>query len=60
VTIVIAVIVLVVLLLIIGAAPMTRRFADGAEQEMKARMPGAMDVDVEREFKRPPDEASRL
>jgi heme/copper-type cytochrome/quinol oxidase subunit 2 len=60
VVVVVVVIVLVVAVLIMGAAPMVRRTADAREIEMKAKMPGSMDVDVNRLFKRPRDEGDLL
>jgi hypothetical protein len=39
---------------------MVRRTADAREIEMKAKMPGSMDVDVNRLFKRPRDEGDLL
>ena len=45
-------------MLIMGAAPMVRRTADAREIEMKAKMPG--NVDVNRSFKRPRDEGDLL
>jgi hypothetical protein len=56
----IVVIVLVVAVLIMGAAPMVKRTADAREIEMKAKMPGNLDVDVNRSFKRPRDEGDLL
>jgi hypothetical protein len=52
--------VLVVGVLIMGAAPMVRRTADAREIEMKAKMPGNMDVDVNRSFTQPRDEGDLL
>jgi Ni/Co efflux regulator RcnB len=53
----IAIVILVVAVLVLGAAPMIRRAAGGREQEMGARLGSrGLDVDVNREFKRPRDE----
>ena len=60
VEIAVAVIILVVAVLIIGGAPMVKRFGTASEEQMKARMPRGMDVDVERDFKRPRDEGDLL
>jgi hypothetical protein len=60
VEIVIAIVVLVVVVLVMGAAPMIRRLGSASEDRMKARMPRGMDVDVERDFKRPRDEGNLL
>jgi hypothetical protein len=60
VTVVIALLIVIVALLLIGGAPMVRRTAHAREQEMRARMPGSMDVDVNRDFRRPRDEGDLL
>jgi hypothetical protein len=57
---VIAVLIAVVALLLIAGAPMVRRTAHAREQEMRAKMPGSMDVDVNRDFRRPRDEGDLL
>jgi hypothetical protein len=56
----IAVLIAVVALVLIGGAPMVRRTAHAREQEMRARMPGNLDVDVNRDFRRPPREGDLL
>jgi hypothetical protein len=49
----------VVLLLVVGTAPMVRRFGAASEDQMKARL-SSRRVDVERDFKRPRDEGDLL
>jgi hypothetical protein len=56
----IALVILVVAVLVIGGAPMVRRTAHARETEMRARMPGSMNVDVNRTFDRPPHEGDLL
>jgi hypothetical protein len=59
--IVIALLILVVAVLLIGASPLVRRTAGGRDDEMGARLGSrGLDVDVNREFKRPRDEGDLL
>lgn len=60
VIIVVAVVVLVILFVVLGSAPMVGRLGTASEDQMKARMPRGMDMDVDRNFKRPPDEGGLL
>jgi hypothetical protein len=56
----IALLIVLIAVVLIGGAPMVRRTAHAREQELRARMPGSMDVDVNRDFRRPRDEGDLL
>jgi hypothetical protein len=57
----VAIVVIVVAVLVIGASPLIRRAAGGRDDEMGARLGSrGLDVDVNREFKRPRDEGDLL
>ena len=61
VEIVIALVIVVIAILAIGASPLVRRSAGGRDDEMGARLgTRGLDVDVNREFKRPRDEGDLL
>lgn len=59
--IVIAIVIVIVAVIAIGASPLVRRTAGGRDDEMGARLgTRGLDVDVNRQFKRPRDEGDLL
>jgi len=59
--ILIAVVIIVVAVVAIGASPLVRRSAGSRDDEMGARLgTRGLDVNVNREFKRPPNEGDLL
>jgi hypothetical protein len=56
---VVALIIVAVLLILLGTAPMVRRFGAASEDQMKARL-SSRRLDAEHEFKRPRDEGDLL
>jgi hypothetical protein len=59
--IVIALVIVVIAVIAIGASPLVRRTAGSRDDEMGARLgTRGLDVDVDREFRRPRDEGDLL
>ena len=55
--IVVVVVVIIVVVAVLSRSPMIRRSGDAEEHEWRSRAPGA---DVDKQFKRPPDEGGLL